>query len=100
MSESNYIDALADTIRENTPVDLLPDDADDLQQLFRLYALLGLSKGEAVTTRDVHDAWAIWMLERGEVHESLVPFDQLSPEIQGEDQPFVDAILAALTLRR
>lgn len=92
----NYIDALADAIRERTPPELLPDDAPDLGHLFRLYALLGLVKGESVTTRDVHDAWTVWMLERGESHESIVPFDRLSPSVQDEDKPFLEAILAAL----
>lgn len=93
----NYIDALAESIRRSTPSTLLPDGANDLQRLFRLYALLGLTKGANVTTRDVHDAWAVWMLERGEDHESLVPFDQLSASVQAEDQPFADAIRAAVS---
>lgn len=100
MSARTYIDVLADAIREHTPTDLLPDDADDLRQLFRLYALIGLAKGEAVEIRDVHDAWSVWMLERGEDHKSLVPFDELSGEVQDEDRPFRDAIRAALAQTR
>lgn len=100
MSETTYIDALADSIRDQTPGDLLPDDADDPRLLFRLYALLALAKGESVTTRDVHDAWTVWMLDRGQEHESVVPFEQLSPRVQDEDRPFLEAILAAQALRR
>jgi hypothetical protein len=97
MSEGNYIDAMADAIRAQTPRDLVPEDADDPRSLFRLYALLALTVGEAVTTREVHDAWAVWMLERGEQHESIVPFGQLDAEVQAEDEPFVKAIRAAVT---
>ncbi|HST54469.1 MAG TPA: hypothetical protein VLJ42_01065 [Solirubrobacteraceae bacterium] len=96
MSASNYIDALAAEIRRHTPIDLVPDAAEDPALLFRLYALLALSKGDAVTTRDIHDAWAVWMAARGEAHESLVPFEQLSSATQAEDGPFVDAVRAAL----
>jgi hypothetical protein len=95
MSEqANYIDAMAEAIRAVTPAGRLPD-GDGLDELFRLYALLALVKGKAVTTRDVHDAWAVWMTNRREAHESVVPFDELTPETQGEDEPFVVAIRTA-----
>lgn len=96
MNSANYIDALADAIRAHTPPDLVPDEADDPRSLFRLYALLALAVGKAVTTREVHDAWSVWMIERGEEHESLVPFDGLDAEVQAEDEPFVAAIRAAV----
>lgn len=96
MSEPTYIDTMADAIRAQTPPDLVPDDSDDPRSLFRLYALLALAVGEAVTTREVHDAWSVWMLGRGEQHESLVPFEALDPEVQAEDEPFVAAICAAI----
>jgi len=99
MSEANYIDAVADAIREQTPPNLVPDDADDPRSLFRLYALLALAVGEAVTTREVHDAWAVWMLQREQRHESLVPFDALDAHVQAEDEPFVSAIRAAVAAR-
>jgi hypothetical protein len=61
--------------------------------LLRLYALLAMSKGEATTLRDVHDAWSLWMAPIKPEHPSLVPFDQLTEAVQKEDQPFLDAIL-------
>ena len=91
----NYIDAMADAIRAHTPANLVPDDTDDPRSLFRLYALLALTAGEAVTTREVHDAWSVWMLGRGKQHESLVPFAALDTEVQAEDEPFVVAIKSA-----
>lgn len=95
MSSRSYIDAMADEIRRNMPPEQLPEDGEDLDRLFRLYALLAFSKGEAVSARDVHDAWVVWMLDRGEKHESIVPFEDLTKDVQREDSPFVAAIRAA-----
>lgn len=92
MSRSrSYIDDLAQAIRAETPHDVLPDEA-DLDALYRLYALLARVKGAAVTASDVHDAWSTWMLNRDKDHDSLVPFEALTPEAQAEDEPFVEAI--------
>ena len=93
---SSYIDVLARTIRTATPPELVPDEP-DLDALYRLYALLALVKGELVTASDVHDAWSAWMLNRGESHDSLVPFDALAAETQVEDEPFAAAIRKAVS---
>ena len=90
-SASSYIDVLARTIRAATPPELVPDEP-DLDALYRLYALLALVKGESVTASDVHDAWSAWMLNRGESHDSVVPFDALAADTQAEDEPFAAAI--------
>lgn len=87
----NYIDKLASAIHAQTPPGTLPDEP-SLDALYRLYALLGRVKGGAVTASDVHDAWAVWMLNRGENHQSIVPFGALEPDAQVEDEPFVEAI--------
>jgi hypothetical protein len=92
---STYIDRVAQAIRAATPPDLLPNEP-DLDALFRLYAVLALVKGEAVTASDVHDAWSAWMLNRGEDHESVVPFEALAPDTQAEDVPFTEAIRKAV----
>jgi hypothetical protein len=70
--------------------DLLPEE--DSELLFLMHAELLLAKGIDVTREDVHNAWSAWMTHRGEAHESLIPFDQLSPETRAEDGPFVAAI--------
>ena len=62
--------------------------------LYRLYAVLALTKGEAVTRRDVHDAWSAWTASFHPSHRSLKPFEELTPEVQELDQPYVDAIHA------
>lgn len=91
------LDELANRIRRSCPPDLLPDG--DLDSLFLLYAVLGTSKGLGVTARDVHDAWRVWMLLRGQRdHASLVPFEQLTEKVQQADIPFVEAIHSAVAL--
>ncbi len=85
-----YLDALAEEIRRAVPSDVLPEE--DTSSLFRIYAVLLLAKGEEVTREDVHNAWVAWMLDRGETHESMVPFAELSAETQAEDSPFMVAV--------
>lgn len=85
-----YLDALAADIRNAVPPEALPDA--DTAGLFRLYAVLLLAKGEAVTSKDVHNAWVTWMQGKGEVHESMVPYDELPLSTRDEDSVFVAAI--------
>ncbi len=93
----SYVDDLADAIRSALPRHLVPDSDADL--LFRLYAVLALAKGEAVSSEDVHDAWTAWMSQRGLAHRSMVPFDELTEAIRREDDPFVVAIRSAVQER-
>jgi hypothetical protein len=66
--------------------------------LANLYALLALTKGEETSLEDVHDAWAVWTATTRGVHRSLIPFAELSPEVQELDRKYVDGIhRAALT---
>lgn len=89
-----YIDEVAGAIRRQVPVEQFPN-AEGVDDLFRLYGLLALTKGTETTAEDVHDAWAVWMVQRGEAHRSVRPFAQLDGETQDEDRPFVEAIHAA-----
>jgi hypothetical protein len=89
----SYLDEIAEKVRAKVPSDLLPDE-DDLDQLFRLYAVLVRAKGQATSSADVHDAWAAWMLGRGDEHESVKPYEQLDGETKQEDEPFLTAIRA------
>ena len=95
-SRSTYIDDLAKKIRSAMPSELVPDEP-DVDDLFRIYALIGRVRGRAVSAKDVHDAWSTWMASRGQNHESLVPYAKLSPEVRAKDQPFVDAIRKAVS---
>jgi hypothetical protein len=85
-----YLDLLAGAIHDAVPSEALPGE--DTADLFRLYAVLLLAKGEGVTPEDVHNAWVAWMASKGEDHESMVPFADLPDETQTEDSPFVVAI--------
>lgn len=85
-----YLDALAGAIQGAVPAGVLPDE--DASDLFLMYAVLLLAKGEAVTREDVHNTWVAWMESKGKVHESMVPFAELPLGTQSEDSPFVIAI--------
>jgi hypothetical protein len=85
-----YLNTLAEEIRRAVPPDALPSG--DTSSLFRIYAVLLLAKGQAVTREDVHNAWVAWMLDKGETHESMVPFAELSAETKAEDSPFMVAV--------
>lgn len=88
----NYLVQLATRIRGAVEADVaVPEDSEDL---FLAYALLLRAKGSEVTAQDVHDAWVTWMVVRDPTHPSLVPFDELPPEVQSEDLPFLKAIQA------
>jgi len=86
----NYLDELGARIRAQVPKADLPDE--NTRGLFRIYAVLLLAKGAAVTSEDVHNAWAAWMAGLDAGHEALVPFEDLDPAIASDDEPFADAI--------
>lgn len=93
----NYLDELASRIRNHVPSVDLPDE--NTRGLFRIYAVLALAKGTAVTSEDVHNAWAAWMSGFEVRHEALVPFEDLDPATASDDEPFAEAIrIVARTL--
>lgn len=96
----SYLDEIASAVRAALPADV--EVPDDTQELFVLYAVLVRTCGERTTARDVHDAWSAWMGAKDPSHTSLVPFEELAPEVQSEDTPFVQAIreVATRTERR
>jgi hypothetical protein len=89
----NYIDTVAADVRASIPRDRLPADGHDLAALFRLYALVARIKGEQATAADVHDAWSVWMLNRGEAHEAIRPYEDLDDPRGG--QPVIAAVRSA-----
>ena len=86
----NYLQKISTAIQQEVPSEALPKD--NVDDLFQIYALLLLAKGENVSSEDVHNAWAVWKLIKGEGHEALIPFEELSEGTQKEDQVFVQAI--------
>lgn len=85
-----YVSDIAARIREAVDADALPDGETKL--LFLFYAVLLLSKGEMVTSEDVHNAWAAWMTYEDDTHEAIIEFTSLPEETRGEDRPFAEAI--------
>ena len=84
-----YLDRIADDIAAEAGERELDEGR---RRLFMMYAVLALVRGQAVDRRDVHHAWVAWMAIQGERHESMVPFDDLTPSVQAEDEPFAEAI--------
>lgn len=88
MSEKNYVAAVRDELAARLP------DCDD--ELLDLYTLLALQYGTAVDLCMVHNAWAVWRNRSWPDSPALIPFPFLAPETQALDQPYVDAIRAAV----
>lgn len=86
--KENYIknakDVLRETFEEN---DLVVGEG-----LLDLYTLLLLTKGLKVTEKDVHEAWAIYTNQINSRHKSLIPFEDLTKEVQNLDTPYTEAI--------
>jgi hypothetical protein len=96
----SYLEDLARAIRMSVPADRLPN-GEDLDALFLLYAMLVRVKGAATTASDVHDAWAAWMIVRGQQdHESVVPYLELNSATRREDEPFLVAIRSVAASHR
>jgi len=87
MTEKNYVQPILEALTEALP------GCDE--NLLDLYALLALVKGTKTTLEDVHDAWSVWRALGNPTHKSLIPFDQLTPEVQELDRKYMNAIHAA-----
>jgi hypothetical protein len=81
LTTSNYIDTVRGCVVEKTKCQ---------GKLLDLYTLLTLTTGENTTAKNVHDAWAIAC--KNPNHKSLIPFEELSTEVQQLDDFYVDAI--------
>lgn len=77
---------------ESTEVFLIEALPDCGSRLVKLYALLAHTKGVNTTLKDVHEAWALWKTDFDPDHRSLIPFEELSPEVQELDRPYMEAI--------
>ena len=84
MTDPNYAQAVLNRLNEVSP-GLEPD-------LAQLYALLAMTKGADTTLEDVHDAWALWRNTTNPQHRSLIPFAELTVEVQELDREYMDAI--------
>ncbi len=87
----NYIQELADKIHQQIPQELLPD-AENINELMLIYAVLAVAKGKNLTNEDVHNAWAAWMSFSDPNHRSIVDYAALSLDVKEQDAPFTEAI--------
>lgn len=71
---------------------LLTEYIDVEDDLLDLYALLVLTTGQNTTWENVHDAWAIWRNRTNPDHKSLIPYENLTPEVQQLDEEYTEAI--------
>lgn len=70
-------------------------------ELLDLYVNLVLSTGTETTLENVHDAWSIWKNRIDPTHKSLIPFQELTPEVQELDRKYMNAIRSvALDIER
>jgi hypothetical protein len=89
----NYLVVIAKGIFLVTDATSMGDSwASEDEALYLAYALLCRSKGEKVTAEDVHDAWSLWATLHAPKHPSLVPFNELRPEVQAYDEKYRIAI--------
>lgn len=84
LMEPNYVQRVIDALNEELP-------GQD-PELIKLYALVALTWGPLAGRIEVHDAWALWRNDTKPDHQSLIPYAQLSPEVQELDDKYVEAI--------
>lgn len=85
----SYIDPYITGIIQNTDMD--PEIPENMP-LIQMYALLAKVVGDWTTQEDVHDAWALWQSALTPEHKSIIPFEDLTREVQDYDGPYVKAI--------
>jgi len=83
----NYIEKIKKELDEELKM------GEDYTDLLDFYVLLVLVKGKECTNEDVHDAWSVWQNNIDEKHRSLIPFEDLTKEVQHLDAEYRDAII-------
>ena len=70
----------------------------EYEDLLDVYALLVLIVGENCTNEHIHDAWSVWQNNTDPEHRSLIPFNQLTKEVQDLDEPYRQAVIKVAKL--
>lgn len=86
---SNYIQTVEDKLEERLKMRGTPYEG-----LLQVYALLVFVAGERCTKRNIHDAWSGWQNLTNPEHRSLIPFDDLTREVQRLDEEYRLAVVA------
>jgi hypothetical protein len=92
----NYVQQLAGEIFAAVHGSPMPDSE---RPLYLFYAVLGLAVGASATPEQVHDAWSAWACTQHPEHPCLRPFDELTPTVRQQDEPFAAAIRAVMGRR-
>jgi len=81
----NYIEDIEDAL------DDILEMPSDYRDLLSMYALLVLAVGVNCTNEHIHDAWSVWQPDP--THRSLIPFAELTEEVQELDSKYRDAVI-------
>lgn len=95
----NYIDEIACEIGDECGIRGVDRDENGMR-LLRIYAVLALTVGVAVTWENVHDAWSAWRSDTDPKHKSIVRFVDLAPNVQALDAKYADAIRKVASRRQ
>ena len=81
--DGNYVQLVIQLIEQELRMKNTPYEG-----LLEVYALLAMTVGVDCTNKHVHDAWSIWQSRTQPKHKSLLPFEQLTKEVQDLDEPY------------
>lgn len=87
-AEKTYVDQVRDRLVEEFPKLATSKRRD----LLDLYALLVMTSGEWTTVEHVHDAWSLRASRVNPGHPSIVPFSELSEQVQARDLKYATVI--------
>jgi hypothetical protein len=88
----NYVQKIKNALQEFHP------NMDS--EMLDVYALLVLVRGEDTSLKDVHDAWSVWKNNIRPDHKSLIPFEELTLEVQNLDEKYAKSIRIVATIHR
>lgn len=84
----NYIQSVQDKLDEKLKMRGTPYEG-----LLETYGLLVLTVGSKCTQKHIHDAWSVWQNLTQPEHRSLIPFEELTKEVQELDEPYRVAVV-------
>jgi len=95
MTNANYIENIEDALD-----DILNMSGTDYSDLLGVYAILVLVVGVNCTNEHIHDAWSVWQTKSEPKHRSLIPFAELTEEVQELDSEYRDAVIMVAKQKR
>lgn len=84
----NYVQEVQELLEEE-----LKMRGTEYEGLLEVYGLLVLTSGDRCTKEDIHDAWSTWQNLTMPRHRSLIPFRELSVEVQDLDEEYRQAVV-------